>query len=113
MSDEPCKVLIKEFINNLEITKEKTSYDYISLMLTIKTLKFDIDDEELKNNIRLHINSFPPNTFSSSFLGLKSCLDAVCDKDTSYIELAEEVKTIIQNYNKKEFQLPTGETKNA
>lgn len=113
MSDEPCKVLIKEFINNLEITKEKTSYDYISLMLTIKTLKFDIDDEELKNNIRLHINSFPPNTFSSSFLGLKSCLDAVCDKDTSYIELAEEVKTIIQNYNKKAFQLPTGETKNA
>lgn len=31
MSDEPCKVLIKEFINNLEITKEKTSYNYISL----------------------------------------------------------------------------------
>lgn len=113
MSDEPCKVLIKDFINSLEITKDKTSYEYISFMLTIKNLKFDIDDEELKNNIRNHINSFPSNTFSSSFLGLKSCLDAVCEKDTSYNELAEEVESIIQNYNKKGFHLPTGGSNNT
>ena len=113
MSDEPCKVLIKDFINSLEITKDKTSYEYISFMLTIKNLKFDVDDEELKNNIRNHINSFPSNTFSSSFLGLKACLDAVCEKDTSYNELAEEVESIIQNYNKKGFHLPTGGSNNT
>ncbi|MCI6186841.1 MAG: SIR2 family protein [Spirochaetia bacterium] len=113
MSNEPCKALIKDFIINLEISKDKTSFDYISFMLTIKNLKFDLDDQELKNDIRNHINSFPKNTFSSSYLGLKSCLDAVCEKDSSYHELAEEVETIIQKYNKEEFHLPTGETKNA
>lgn len=109
MSDEPCKAIIKDFINNLEITKDKTSYEYISFMLTIKNLNFDIDDKELKNSIKNHINSFPANTFSSSFLGLKSCLAAVCEKDASYNELAEEVDTIIRNYNKKGFHLPIEE----
>lgn len=113
MANDPCKALIKDFINDLEITKYKTSYEYISFMLTIKNLKFDIDDEEVRNNIRNHINSFPLNTFSTSFLGLKSCLDAVCEKDTSYNELLEEIDTRIQNYNKKEFHLSTGESNNA
>lgn len=109
MADEPCKSLIKSFINNLEITKDKNSYEYISFMLTIKNLKFDIDDEELKNNIRNYINSFPLNTFSSSFLGLKSCLAAVCVKDISYNELAEEVNNIIQNHNKNLISIEEGD----
>lgn len=109
MSDETCKALIKDFINNLEITRDKTSYEYISFMLTIKNLKFDIDDEELKNNIRNYINSFPLNTFSSSFLGLKSCLANVCKKDTSYNELTEEVNNIIQNHNKNLMSIEEGD----
>lgn len=108
MSDETCKALIKDFINNLEITKDKTSYEYISFMLTIKNLKFDINDEELKNNIRNYINSFPLNTFSSSFLGLKSCLANVCKKDTSYNELTEEVNNIIKNHNKNLMSIEEG-----
>lgn len=108
MSDETCKALIKDFINNLEITKDKTSYEYISFMLTIENLKFDINDEELKNNIRNYINSFPLNTFSSSFLGLKSCLANVCKKDTSYNELTEEVNNIIKNHNKNLMSIEEG-----
>lgn len=109
MSDETCKALIKDFINNLEITKDKTSYEYISFMLTIKNLKFDINDEELKKEIRNYINSFSVNTFSSSFFGLKSCLAAVCEKDTSYNELAEEVNNIIKNHNKNLISIEEGD----
>ncbi len=113
MANEPCKTIITDFINNLEIAKDKTSYEYISFMLTIKNLKFDIDDEELKINIKNHIKSFPSNTFNRTFFGLQSCLDTVCKKDSSYVELANEVDNIIQKYNKNKIPLSTGENINS
>ena len=108
MSNRPCKTIIKDYVNNLEIAKDKTSYEYISFMLTIKNLNFDINDKELKNNIKNYIKSSPANVYTSTFWSLQSCLDAVCKKDTSYIELANEVNLIIQNYNKNKIPISRG-----
>lgn len=111
MGNDNCKQIITSFINSLDISKDKTSYEYISFMLSLKRLNFDINDEELKNCIINYIESFPSNSFCSTFIDLKSCLEATCEKDSSYHELVKKLETIIQNY--KKFELSIGESNNA
>lgn len=100
MSNETCKSIIKDFINNWDITKDKTAIEYLSFMLTLKQLKFDIDDSKLRMFITNYINSIPTNSFTSAFYTLRAKLDTVCKNDLSYKHLEKQVDTKIADFEK-------------
>lgn len=100
MSNDKCKIIIKDFIHKLEVFQDKYSADYYTLMLTLKNLQFEINDDELKDDLYKYLESIQNKPFSSKIYGIKSSLEIISKKFATYNELLQKVTSIIENHNK-------------
>lgn len=96
MTDENCKKVITDFISRLDVTQNKSTSEYCTFMLTLKSLGFKVNDNELKESINSFLESISENSFSSVLFGLQFRLDKIINNDVSYKLYSDKI-TVIKN----------------
>ena len=105
MSDDVCKYLIRGFVDKLDIKQNKISAEYCSFMLTLKSLKFDIKNEDIINLIKEYLATIPKNVFSLNIYEIQEKLHLLLYKYIVYYEISATVDSIIKEFEKNKKEL--------
>ncbi|WP_294425525.1 hypothetical protein [uncultured Treponema sp.] len=74
-------------------------------MLTLKSLKFDIKNEDIINLIKEYLATIPKNVFSLNIYEIQEKLHLLLKKYKVYYEISATVDSIIKEFEKNKKEL--------